>query len=277
MRRLLPKHDESPMPDMPRLAPAETPLRLRPPLLLLSPLSLLSLLLLFSVSGCALVPGQSHIPLDQQSDSRHHFYRTPKELSLDGSRVVGLPKMNPKWWIENSDDPLPWWWKPDEPIEVRRRTWSLRNPLHNFTNYVIGVKDRHTHRIGINAHSIWNDKGPINLTVTQAGPLIYLPMISYRGSGIEGYLGWRTSGSFGGALRRAQHDSDGTGPRGNSPKSRARQWLAEQEAKKSGEAKEDPLSWSQSIGAREQPTSYSPAPGPPGSGDRASLMRLPPL
>ncbi len=179
------------------------------------------LALLALLSGCAVIPGETMVPRHRQVISRHHYYGTPKTPELDSGRVLGIPKANPKWWIENSDEPLPWWWKYGEPTEERKRTWLMRNPFHNFTNYVIGVADRHTHRIGINADSIWNDKGPINLAVTRAGYLIYLPMISGRGRWLEGYAGWRTSGSFGVALRPAQHDSDGTGPRGTSPLAKA--------------------------------------------------------
>jgi len=171
--------------------------------------------------ACAIVPGETRIARHRQSGSRHHFYTIPRTPDLDGSRVAGIPKLNPKWWIENSDDPLPWWWKPDAPLDERKRSWMRRNPFHNFTHYVVGVSDRHTHRIGLNARSIWNDKGPFNASVTRAGPLIYLPMISNRGRFLEWYVGWRESGSFGAAMRLAQHDSDGTGPRGRSPLSRA--------------------------------------------------------
>jgi hypothetical protein len=182
---------------------------------------LATLLLLGMLSGCALVPGESRVALERQIDSRHHHYQPPKNPELSGSHVAGVPKANPAWWMANSDDPLPWWWKPDAPLAERKRTWMLRNPLHNFTSYVMGVSDRHTHRYGIHAGDIWNDRGGFNATVTQAGPLLYLPMISCRGPLLEWYLGWRTSGSFGGALRLAQQDSDGTGPRGRSPLSKA--------------------------------------------------------
>ena len=129
------------------------------------------LALLALLSGLAVIPGETMIPQHRQVVSRHHYYGTPKTPELDSGRVLGIPKVNPKWWIENSDEPLPWWWKYGEPTDERKRTWLMRNPFHNFTSYVIGVADRHTHRIGINAHSIWNDKGPINLAVTRAGLL----------------------------------------------------------------------------------------------------------
>jgi hypothetical protein len=177
----------------------------------------IGLSLLAAIAGCAAIPGETRIPLDRQVDSRHHSYHTPRTPDLDGSRVVGVPKLNPKWWFENSDEPLPWWWKPEEPLDERRRTWLRRNPFHNFTHYVIGVTDRHTHRFGMNAQSIWNDKGSFNAAVTRAGPLLYLPMISNRGRFLEWYMGWRESGNFGASLRIAQHESDGTGRRGRSP------------------------------------------------------------
>ncbi|MCO6457288.1 MAG: hypothetical protein J5I93_18475 [Pirellulaceae bacterium] len=176
---------------------------------------------LAGLPGCALVPGECRVPIERQVASRHHAYPEPKQPDLERSRLLGVPKLNPAWWAENADDPLPWWWKPDAPLKERQRTWFLRNPMHNFNSYIIGVADRRTHRWGIEAGSIWNEQGSFNATVTQAGPLLYLPMLSYRGRYLEWYLGWRTSGSFGGALRRAQPDSDGTGPRGRSPLSQA--------------------------------------------------------
>ena len=156
-------------------------------------------------------------------DSKHHAYFDPKTPDKSDSRLLGIKKANPAWWVANSDSPLPWWWRPDDEPAVRRRSWLMRNPMHNFTNYVIGVADRPTHRIGLDADSIWNENGPFNLAVTRAGPFLYLPMVSYRGFFIETYVGWRERGNFGGALRRAQHDSDGTGRRGDSPLSRARE------------------------------------------------------
>lgn len=229
---------------------------------------LAALLLLGALTGCALVPGESRVALERQIDSRHHHYQPPKNPELSGSRVAGIPKANPAWWMANSDDPLPWWWKPDAAPAERKRTWMLRNPLHNFTSYVMGVSDRHTHRYGINADDIWNDRGRFNATVTQAGPLLYLPMISCRGPLLEWYLGWRTSGSFGGAMRLAQRDSDGTGPRGRSPLSKA---LA-------AGARND-----QADASTTQPTDLRPSAGPsdrPGQDSNASrtdLVRLPPI
>lgn len=176
---------------------------------------------LLASTGCALVPGGTRVPVERRISSPHHAYFDAKQPDTSNSRLLGVKKANPKWWIENSDSPLPWWWRPEEPLEVRRRTWLMRNPFHNFTNYVVGVADRPTRRFGINAESIWNEDGPVNLAVTQSGPLLYLPFVSYRGIFLEGYAGWRERGNLGFSLRRAQHDSDGTGPRGNSPLSRA--------------------------------------------------------
>lgn len=229
----------------------------------LSPVAGLALLAL--LSGCAVIPGETMIPPHQQVNSRHHYYGTPKTPELDSGRVLGIAKLNPKWWMENSDEPLPWWWKYGEPTDERKRTWLTRNPFHNFTSYVIGVSDRHTHRIGINAHSIWNDKGPINLTVTRAGPLIYLPMISGRGRWLEGYVGWRTSGSFGVALRPAQHDSDGTGPRGKSPLAKAMAAREAEEKAAQSQAQFPPEQPAVSEGFKRLPpvdTPQTPAPYP---------------
>ncbi len=177
--------------------------------------------LVVAVPACAVVPGQSNVAAHRRVDSPHHAYYEPKQPDKSSSELLGVRKANPAWWIENSDSPLPWWWRPDDEPEVRKRTWLMRNPFHNFTNYVVGVADRHTHRIGLDADNVWNENGPVNLAVTNSGPLLWLPFVSYRGFFVEGYAGWRERGNFGLSLRRAQHDSDGTGPRGNSPLSRA--------------------------------------------------------
>ena len=60
-------------------------------------------------------------------------------------KVLPLPirsaqKWNPLWSFGNADDPVPPdWYRPGSPN--RQIAWQGRNPLHNFTHYVIGVTD----------------------------------------------------------------------------------------------------------------------------------------
>lgn len=51
-------------------------------------------------------------------------------------------KLNPLWWLGNADDPVPPpdWYRPGRRFRKARR--HLRNPLHNFTFYVIGIADK---------------------------------------------------------------------------------------------------------------------------------------
>lgn len=158
------------------------------------------------LAGCAVIPGSTYVPPERRAASRHVAYFEPRHPDKSTSYVLGVPKANPQWWIENTDDPPPEWWKPNEDPATRYRTWLMRNPFHNFTHYVIGVADRPTRRYGLNAHSIWNDRGPVNLAVTQSGPLLWLPMFSWRGWLSEGYFGWREKGNFGISVRPAFAD-----------------------------------------------------------------------
>lgn len=162
----------------------------------------LPLLLAPWVTGCAIIPGSTYVPPHQRVASPYVAYYDPNVPDKTGSHLLGVPKAHPAWWIENTDEPLADWWKPELPYAERRRTWLLRNPLHNFTNYVIGVADRPTKRYGLNAHSVWNHAGPVNLAVTQSGPVLWLPFISWKGWLTEGYFGWREKGNFGATLRR---------------------------------------------------------------------------
>ncbi|MEM6910964.1 MAG: hypothetical protein AAF555_05210 [Verrucomicrobiota bacterium] len=169
--------------------------------------SLLALGGLIGLSSCALVPGSTRVPPEEQIVGRHHFYHEPRQPDLRGSYLWGVAKANPNWWWKNSDTPLAEWWRPEEPDQGKRqRSWYRRNPLHNFTHYIVGVSDRPFVRRGIEAAHIWNQERGLNLAVLSAGPLLHLPFVSYQGRLLECYLGWRESGNFGAALRTAEAD-----------------------------------------------------------------------
>ena len=56
-------------------------------------------------------------------------------------------KLNPVWWFLNDDEPDPPDWQlPGKPFIIRQLSWYLRNPLHNFGKYVLGVVDRNYKR-----------------------------------------------------------------------------------------------------------------------------------
>jgi hypothetical protein len=113
--------------------------------------------------------------------------------------MVNWKKLNPCWWIGNDDDPVPpgdMW--PDDPQWLRKLRWAFRNPLHNFTFYVIGVADQDFART---SEGNWNPAGGW-LTAIITYKWLWLPYVSYKGTKWEFYLGWRERGNFGVTLRK---------------------------------------------------------------------------
>ena len=109
-----------------------------------------------------------------------------------------LQKWNPVWWFGNVDDPVPPdWYRPGS----RWRTvfWQLRNPLHNFTFYVLGVADREFTRTGKFPEAVFAPDGGWNWAVTRCG-WVRLPFLSFNGERGRFYLGWRERGNFGGKV-----------------------------------------------------------------------------
>lgn len=88
----------------------------------------------------------------------------------------------------NDDDPIPPpWYLTTWPEFVRYLGWYfVRNPLHNFCFYLIGMK-RRQHLVHWN--HVFNPNGGFN---------IIMPFISYYGKKYAFYIGWRPSqGVFG--------------------------------------------------------------------------------
>jgi hypothetical protein len=107
-------------------------------------------------------------------------------------------KWNPVWWFGNVDDPeTPDWYRPGS--RHRRWLWQLRNPLHNFTFYVIGVADRAFTRTGRHPEHVFAPDGGWNWAVTRLG-WVRLPFVSFNGERCRFYLGWRERGNFGGKI-----------------------------------------------------------------------------
>jgi hypothetical protein len=119
-------------------------------------------------------------------------------------------KLNPIWWLLNSDDPIedePQMW-PDKSLWLRHILWFLRNPAANFMCYIIGVKDYSPIAIGFEPNSNWRSDGRkfkwLLIHPTRGWKrIMYLPFASYRGSSIEWYVGWRHDGLFGISLRKS--------------------------------------------------------------------------
>ncbi len=106
-----------------------------------------------------------------------------------------LQKWNPIWWFGNVDDPEPpEWYRPGAP--GRRWLWQLRNPLHNFTFYVLGVADKPFTRTGKFPAAVFAPDGGWNWAVARFGWL-RLPFVSFNGEWGRFYFGWRERGNFG--------------------------------------------------------------------------------
>jgi len=112
-------------------------------------------------------------------------------------------KLNPVWWFLNDDEPDPPEWQlPGKPFILRQLSWYLRNPLHNFGKYVLGVRDRNYTVVGAAPvyATIWSDVDPAKTgwkvsTIYLDG--LRLPFASYENDSVIWYAGWQWSGFFG--------------------------------------------------------------------------------
>ncbi len=109
-------------------------------------------------------------------------------------------KINPLWWFGNYDDPVDKLhddgtprhetFYPNKPLWIRKILWGIRNPLNNFTFYVIGLEDRkdlvNIGNLDPKEGQKWN---------------IILPFLCYKGKKKEFYIGWRDGLKFGIAFR----------------------------------------------------------------------------
>ena len=105
-----------------------------------------------------------------------------------------LQILNPIWWASDAERNPKWSW-----IE-----WFCRNPFCNFTMTIIGIADheRDCHY----AVSGWTyaERGfNYGWSKPTSFPRLPFPFISYRGLVIETMIGWKTSGGFSMAFRRA--------------------------------------------------------------------------
>jgi hypothetical protein len=104
-------------------------------------------------------------------------------------------KINPVWWLGNAEEPVPpAWYEPGNPH--RNTEWYFRNPLSNFTYFVIGVADKRIVRSGRYPTEVGNPHGGWNFAVTRRR-ILFLPFWDYKNSRMEFYFGWRERGNFG--------------------------------------------------------------------------------
>ena len=116
-------------------------------------------------------------------------------------------KINPLWWIKNTDDPVEdnGWYLPGKPLWYRRIRWGIRNPLANFRRYNIGFWDKQNIWIPERwkRNPIGWDGQDTQWPLDGEGLGITLQFISYRVGAFEGYFGWNGTGEFKGpAFRR---------------------------------------------------------------------------
>lgn len=108
-------------------------------------------------------------------------------------------KIQPWWWLYNSDEPTPpAWYKSDSSKLVRTVFWYLRNFAQNFGRYVIGVADRNYDVHGqspVNA----TDMRDLGLTGWKWSVIhigwMRLPYVSYTGRRILWHIGWEPMGN----------------------------------------------------------------------------------
>lgn len=106
-------------------------------------------------------------------------------------------KLNPIWWFGNADEPrAPHWYRTNSSSCFRNVAWYFRNPLANFSNYVIGIGDKESVRSGRYPTKIGNPRGGWNYAVSRRH-ILYLPFIDYKRGRFEFYFGWRERGNFG--------------------------------------------------------------------------------
>jgi hypothetical protein len=148
----------------------------------------------FLIFACSIAGGSAGAQM--QTVSRPSKILTPP--------IRTAQKWNPLWSFGNADDPVPpKWFRPGSPN--RRWLWRMRNPLHNFTHYVIGVADKDVTRTGKYPAAVFAPDGRWNWAVTRHRWLP-LPFISFDGKYCRAYLGWRESGNLGGKLNFRRHD-----------------------------------------------------------------------
>jgi hypothetical protein len=117
--------------------------------------------------------------------------------------LVNVPKVRPafsqKWnpifWWGNIDDPVPPEdYRPGEKNRVRK--WYFRNPLHNFTFYVIGIADKPFVRTGRYPRDVFSPEPGWNFAVCKY-KWVRLPFVAYQKGRLKFYFGWRERGNFG--------------------------------------------------------------------------------
>jgi hypothetical protein len=137
-------------------------------------------------------------PPDTNAPSWHTIVVTPKASQ---PKIHFYDKLNPVWWFRNADEPVPpEWYLPEDKHRVTK--WHFRNPLHNFSHYVIGVADKNFLRSGKYPEHNADPRGGWDFAIGRRC-LAPLPFVSYERSWCTFYFGWLENGAFG--LKLAFH------------------------------------------------------------------------
>ncbi|HEY2081311.1 MAG TPA: hypothetical protein VGI88_00895, partial [Verrucomicrobiae bacterium] len=92
--------------------------------------------------------------------------------------VTACERLNPLWWFGNADEPVaPPWYRPNG--KMRTFLWHLRNPIHNFSHYVVGINDKESVRSGHYPRSLSNPNGGWAFAVSKYKH-IRLPCVDYK-------------------------------------------------------------------------------------------------
>jgi len=155
------------------------------------------------LTGCPVAEAdQKGAVLAQPVSPGHVSARVVTNSPSQPHRFSTWRKMNPVWWFGNADEPLaPEWYRPGK--RGRNFMWHLRNPCHNFDNYVIGVADKPFRRAGRYPEAISNPHGGWNWAVCRY-KWLRLPFIAYDRGRFHFYCGWRERGNFGIKLNFSQ-------------------------------------------------------------------------
>jgi len=156
----------------------------------------------FLLAACAsLLAGSGATACPPREPASAAAKSKPKWHSITMTPRTNLPaihfynKLNPIWWFGNADEPrAPDWYRPNG--RFRNVAWYFRNPLENFSNYVIGFADKTSVRSGRYPDQISNPHGGWNFAVSRRR-IVYVPFLDYKHGRFEFYFGWRERGNFG--------------------------------------------------------------------------------
>jgi len=157
------------------------------------------------VSAARPVPGQWP-PLQMKQDVAANLSPLHTVTKMPGPNTPKIhfyDKLNPVWWVENANEPVPpAWYLPDDKQRVLK--WHFRNPFHNFDFYVIGVADREFTRSGHYPEKNSDPHGGWDFEMARRR-IAFLPYVSCERSWMTFYFGWRESGAFGLEFRFHHH------------------------------------------------------------------------